>query len=95
MNRFTSLIVRNREYRLLFLAYLVSILGNNFTFVAAIEVLQRGSLSSASKSLITSGFLACRLTPPILLAPFVGVLADRVSNKRRLLCLAGASLTAP
>ncbi|WP_339249737.1 MFS transporter [Paenibacillus sp. FSL P2-0089] len=70
----------NRNIFLFFSSKLVSVLGSSmYTFVAGLFILnETGSGSSFAVTLL------CGLLPGILLAPFAGVLADRV-NRRRLL----------
>lgn len=80
---YLRIIRTNRNYRLLWLAQVISLLGDWFDLVAVMAlVLHYGGSAQA-----LSGLLILRLAPMFLLGPVAGVLADRF-NRRNLLLLA-------
>src|SRR5438105_3640632 len=80
---YLKIIRTNRYYRHLWLAQVVSLLGDWFDLVAVIAVVLHYSGSAQA----LSGLLILRLAPMFLLGPVAGVLADRF-NRRNLLIVA-------
>ncbi|WP_342561875.1 MFS transporter [Paenibacillus sp. FSL R7-0345] len=72
----------NRNMLLFFTAKLASILGSGmFTFVVCLYILKvTGSGSSFAVTMV------CGMLPRIILAPFAGVMADRMNRRRLLIC---------
>jgi len=80
---YIALLRTNRNYRRLWLAQMVSQLGDWFYLVAVVAILLR--YAGAAEAL--SGLLVVRMAPLFLLGPFAGVLADRF-NRRTLMIVA-------
>ncbi len=80
---YLTLLKTNRNYRSLWAAQVVSLLGDWFDLVAVMALVLRYSGSAQA----LSGLLILRLAPMFVLGPFAGVLADRF-NRRNLIILA-------
>jgi MFS family permease len=74
--------LRNRNYRLFFIGQLVSNTGNWLTLVALTLMVLNLTDSGLAVGLLT----ACQFGPILVLSPFAGLVADRMS-KRRLLTI--------
>lgn len=79
-NQYVELLRQRPQVRLLWLAQVVSLLGDWFGTIAAIILVNRYTDSGLAVSLL---FLA-RGIPPFLFGPIVGVAADRYNRKRLL-----------
>ena len=77
-----ALLRRNRDFRLLFAATVVSFLGDWFAFVAVSEF----AITATGREGAGAVAFAANVLPVFLVAPFAGVLADRID--RRLLFVA-------
>jgi MFS family permease len=77
MNVYLSLIRRRPQYRFLWFAQVVSLLGDWFNVIATVTIVARYTDSVQSVSLL---FLA-RGLPPFLFGPLAGVVADRFNRK--------------
>ncbi|MDQ3710325.1 MAG: MFS transporter, partial [Actinomycetota bacterium] len=77
-----ALLRRNRDFRLLFAATVVSFLGDWFAFVAVSEF----AITTTGREGAGAVAFAANVLPVFVVAPFAGVLADRVD--RRLLFVA-------
>ena len=77
-----ELLRRNRDFRLLFAATVVSFLGDWFAFVAVSEF----AITATGREGAGAVAFAANVLPVFLVAPFAGVLADRID--RRLLFVA-------
>ena len=86
---YITLLHTNRNYRRLWLAQVVSQLGDWFNLVAVVAILLR--YAGAAEAL--SGLLVVRMAPLLLLGPFAGVLADR-ANRRTLMLIADVARAA-
>lgn len=78
-----QLLKQNREFRKLWLAQAVSLLGDWFNTIALLTLVTRFTDGSA---LAISALLLARFLPPLLVAPLTGVLADRF-NRRRIMVI--------
>jgi predicted MFS family arabinose efflux permease len=77
---YLGLLKANRNYRYLWFAQVVSLLGDWFSTVAVVTLVAR----YAGTAEALSGLFIFRLAPMILVGPFAGVLADRF-NRRNLM----------
>ena len=77
MNRYLSLLRNRPQYRNLWLASLISMLGDWFNVIATVILVNRYTDSGVAVGAL---FLA-RTLPPFLLSPVVGVVADRFNRK--------------
>lgn len=77
MNVYLSLIRRRPQYRFLWFAQVVSLLGDWFNTIATVIIVTRYTDSAQAVSLL---FLA-RGLPPFLIGPLAGVVADRFDRK--------------
>ncbi|MGE0307664.1 MAG: MFS transporter [Acidimicrobiia bacterium] len=76
-----DLLRRNRNFRLLWIAQVVSYLGDWFTTVAVL-----GEVKDLTDSpLATTMVLVCQLLPSFLVTPWAGPLADRIDRRRILI----------
>lgn len=83
---YLKLLRTNRNYRRLWLAQVVSLLGDWFNLVAGVALVSH--YTGAAQAL--AGLFIVRLAPMFLLGPFAGVLADRF-NRRTLMIVADLS----
>ncbi len=83
---YITLLRTNRNYRHLWLAQVISLLGDWFSLVAVVAILTRYTGSAGA----LAGLFIVRLGPMFLLGPFSGVLADRF-NRRNLMIVADLS----
>ncbi|HEX2909392.1 MAG TPA: MFS transporter [Chloroflexia bacterium] len=83
---YLTLLRNNQNYRRLWLAQVISQLGDWFSLAAVIALITRYAGSAEA----ISGLLILRLGPVLVLSPFAGVLADRF-NRRNLMI--GADLS--
>ena len=82
MNAYWRLLRNNPDFTRLWLAQVVSLLGDWFnTIVLAVLVEEY----SGGSGLAVSLFLLARFVPPMLVGPWAGVLVDRFSRKRLLI----------
>lgn len=81
MNSYLDLLRRNKHYRNLWLARVVSNLGDWFNLLASATLIGYVTNSGAAISYL---FLA-RLLPVFFVTPFAGVLADRISRRHILI----------
>lgn len=72
---------RNREFRLLFLATMISMIGDWFSFVAVTELVQEATGRPGTAAY----FYAALVLPVFLCAPLAGALIDRLDRRRILL----------
>lgn len=104
MGATTSLLRRNRDFRRLYLALVISLVGDWFAFVAVSALL----VELTGRQSMPAAVYAASVLPVVLATPLAGVLADRVDRKMMmvvadaarvptalLLCLAGAWGSAP
>ncbi len=77
MNSYTDLLRRNHQYRNLWIARVISNLGDWFNLLASAALVAQITPSGAAISYL---FLA-RMLPVFFVTPFAGVLADRMSRR--------------
>lgn len=75
---YRELLKGNRNFRRLWTGQVISELGTWFSFIAELGLVRMFSGSA----LATTALLVARLLPYFLVAPFAGVLVDRLSRKR-------------
>lgn len=75
-----SLLVRNRDYRRLFIATAISLIGDWFSFVAVASLVTELTGRPGAAAFI----YAAAVLPVFLASPLVGTLADRFDRKRML-----------
>ena len=77
-NRYLALLQRRRDYRYLWLAAVVSYMGDWFNTIASVIIVSRYT----DAGLAVGGIFLARALPPFLLGPIAGVVADRFNRKR-------------
>lgn len=82
MSLYLSLLRSRPDYARLWLAQVVSLLGDWFNTIVLATLVAEFSNNSG---LAVSGFLLARLLPPLIVGPFAGVLVDRFDRKRLLI----------
>lgn len=82
MSQYTRLLRNNPDFARLWLAQVVSLLGDWFNTIVLSALV---SNYSGGSGLAVSGFLLARFIPPLVIGPFAGVLADRFDRKRLLI----------
>jgi len=80
INPYVDLVRHNRAYRYLWFSQIISLMGDLFNLIASAALVAKLSGSG----LAIGGIFLARLLPPLLLGPFVGVVADRF-NRRKIL----------
>ena len=83
--QYIKLIRSNREFAKLWLAQLVSLLGDWFNTIVISALIVVYTEGSGYQGIAVSAFLIARLLPPLLMRPVAGVLADRFNRKRLLI----------
>jgi MFS family permease len=78
MQRYIRLLRENADFSNLWLAQVISLLGDWFSFVALSALVSR---YSDRPGLAVSGLLLARFLPPLLVSPIAGVLVDRFNRK--------------
>lgn len=78
MQLYLALLRQQRAYRYLWLASLVSMMGDWFNLVGTVVLVNRYLPSGAA----VAGLFLARMLPPLLLGPLVGVVADRFNRKQ-------------
>lgn len=81
MTRGRLRVLRNRDFRQLWMAQAVSLVGDWFTLIALAVVVSR---ASGGSGLAIGALLLTQLLPTALVGPFSGVLADRFDRRRLL-----------
>jgi MFS family permease len=79
MATYYRLLRTNRNYTRLWMAQVVSLLGDWFDTIALSTLV---SAYSHESGLAISLFLLCRFLPPVVVGPFAGALLDRFNRKR-------------
>ncbi len=82
MSEYIRLLRDNPDYARLWLAQVVSLLGDWFNTIVLSALV---SNYSGGSGLAVSAFLLARFIPPLIIGPFAGVLADRFNRKRLLI----------
>ncbi len=80
--RYLNLIQGNRDFAKLWLAQVVSLLGDWFNTIVISALIVQYTEGSGYQGLAVSAFLIARMIPPLLMRPLAGVLADRFDRKR-------------
>ncbi len=75
---YISLLRRHPDFARLWLASVISLMGDWFNFIALSALVSRYSDGSG---LAVSGLLLARYLPPLFISPVAGVLADRLNRK--------------
>ncbi|MEM7031326.1 MAG: MFS transporter [Chloroflexota bacterium] len=76
-NRYFALLANHKDYRYLWLAAVVSFLGDWFNTIASVIIVSRYT----DAGLAVGGIFLARALPPFLLGPVAGVYADRFNRK--------------
>lgn len=82
MNDYIRVLRANPDYARLWLAQVVSLLGDWFNTIVLSALV---SVYSGGSGLAVSAFLLARFIPPLLIGPFAGVVVDRFDRKRILI----------
>ncbi len=77
LSKYTTLLRQNRDYRFLWIGYLVSQIGDWFNLIASASLIARLTESGTELSLL---FLA-RFLPLFVMSPFAGVVSDRFDRR--------------
>jgi MFS family permease len=80
IDTYIEFVRHNRDYRNLWYSQIISLIGDWFNLIASAALIAQLSGSG----LAIGGIFLARLLPPLLLGPFVGVVADRF-NRRKIL----------
>lgn len=83
MRNYVQLLREYPDYARLWLASVISFLGDWFDTIALSTLVV--SYSGENKGLAVSALLMARFIPPLLISPFAGVLIDRFNRKRLLI----------
>ncbi len=76
-NRYFDLLSNRKHYRYLWLAAVVSYMGDWFNTIASVIIVNRYT----DAGLAVGGIFLARALPPLLLGPIAGVIADRFNRK--------------
>jgi MFS family permease len=82
LNEYLPLLRQNRDFRYLWFAQVVSLLGDWFNTIALLSLV---STYSNGSGLALSLFLLARVIPPMFIGPIAGVLIDRVDRLKILI----------
>lgn len=85
MTGYIELLRKNPDFARLWLAQVISLFGDWFGTVVLAALVVEYSKDSELSGLAVSAFLLARLVPPLLFAPFAGVLVDRFDRKKLLI----------
>lgn len=85
MQNYLSLIRNNPDFGRLWLAQVVSSLGDWFNTIVLSALIVKFTAGSGYEGTAVSGFLLARMIPPMLFSPFAGVLVDRFDRKMLLI----------
>ena len=85
MSHYLNLLRNNPGFAHLWLAQVVSLLGDWFSLIVLSALISRYTEGTDWTGLAISGFLVARVMPPLLLGPMAGVLVDRFDRKRLLI----------
>jgi len=85
---YLALLADNPQYRRLWLASVISQLGNWFNYIAIFVLLTKLTGSGHA----VSWFLIAKFIPTTVLGPLAGVMADRISRKTILICCDAARI---
>ena len=77
MKTYLTLIQQNRAYRYLWLASVVTMLGDWFNLIGTVVLINRYTHSGTA----VAGLFLARMAPPLLFGPIAGVVADRFNRK--------------
>lgn len=83
--QYAKLIRSNRDFTKLWLAQVVSLLGDWFNTIVISAMIVQYTDGTGYQGIAVSAFLIARMIPPLLMRPLAGVLADRFDRKRLLI----------
>ena len=83
--QYINLIRSNRDFAKLWMAQVVSLLGDWFNTIVISAMIVKYTEGTGYQGIAVSGFLIARMIPPLLMRPLAGVLADRFDRKRLLI----------
>ncbi len=83
--QYIKLIRSNRDFAKLWMAQVVSLLGDWFNTIVISAMIVQYTAGSGYQGVAVSAFLIARMIPPLLMRPLAGVLADRFDRKRLLI----------
>ena len=83
--QYVKLIRSNRDFTKLWLAQVVSLLGDWFNTIVISAMIVQYTDGTGYQGIAVSAFLIARMIPPLLMRPLAGVLADRFDRKRLLI----------
>ncbi len=83
--QYVKLIRGNRDFTKLWLAQVVSLLGDWFNTIVISAMIVQYTDGTGYQGIAVSAFLIARMIPPLLMRPLAGVLADRFDRKRLLI----------
>lgn len=82
---YIRLLRSNPDFTKLWAAQVVSLLGDWFNTIVISALIVVYTEGTNYQGIAVSGYLICRLIPPLLMRPYAGVLADRFDRKRLLI----------
>lgn len=83
--QYINLIRSNRDFAKLWMAQVVSLLGDWFNTIVISAMIVKYTEGTGYQGIAVSAFLIARMIPPLLMRPLAGVLADRFDRKRLLI----------
>ncbi len=92
MSEYIRLVRNNPNFARLWLAQVISLLGDWFSLIVLSARVSNFSAGTTWQGLAVSGFLLAHFVPPLLVSPWAGVLVDRF-DRRRLLIISDVSRT--
>src|SRR5512141_2657123 len=81
MSNYLPFLQRRSKFRSLWLAQVISLMGDWFNTIASVIIVSRYSTSG----LAVGGLFLARALPPFLLSPIAGVVADRFDRRKVLI----------
>ncbi|CAB9503400.1 Pfam:DUF894 [Seminavis robusta] len=85
---YIMLLITNKPFRLFLVSYVFGHMGEWFTYIASISLMERMLGDDSENSRTSLGILvAIRLLPTVVLSPFGGVLADSYDRRKAMIIL--------
>ncbi len=81
MSGYLQLLRANPGYTLLWLAQVISLLGDWFSTIVLATLVRQYTMGSGMEGLAISGLFLAQMLPPLLFSPLAGVLVDRFDRK--------------
>lgn len=85
MSGYIELLRKNPDFARLWLAQVISLLGDWFSTIVLSTMVAEYSKGTEYEGLAVSGYLFARFAPPLLVSPIAGVIVDRFNRKHLLI----------